>query len=269
MGRHRRAHARRGALVRRAGGDDAARRRPVRLPARSVLAAVGLPLRLDAVHGDPDRHDRRGRGRLRALHRVSAAVVRRGPLPHRADSPVVRLRHLALDGAAARHRAHRAADVDEHARARLGQADSERLHDDEDGRAHRAHRRRPARRVESAGGQRQLRRPVDRARRRAARAGPRRHDDLRHADRAVRRAGRIALFRRCLEQHHVHGRRGQGAAAQHPARARPRHGDRHHAVSARQRRVSRHAALRRASSRRRPTASPRPRSKRSSPAWAR
>ena len=31
---------------------------------------------------------------------VSDAVGRRGPLPHRADSPLVRLRHLALDGAA-------------------------------------------------------------------------------------------------------------------------------------------------------------------------
>ena len=58
-----------------------------------------------------------------------------------ADSPVRRLRRLAVDGAAARHPAHRAADVDEHARARLGQAHSERLHDDEDRRAHRADRR--------------------------------------------------------------------------------------------------------------------------------
>ena len=58
---------RRRAVLRRAGGDDAARRRPVRLPARGVLAALGIPLRLDAVPGHPDRHDRRGGGRLRAL----------------------------------------------------------------------------------------------------------------------------------------------------------------------------------------------------------
>ena len=74
------------------------------------------------------------------------------------------------------------------------------------GALHRADCRRPARRMESAGGQRQPRRPVDAARRGADRAGPRRHDDLRDADRAVRGAGRLALLRRCLEQHHVHGR---------------------------------------------------------------
>ena len=50
-------------------GDDAAGGRSVRLPARGVLAALGLPLRLDAVHGDPDRDDRRRRGRVRAVHR--------------------------------------------------------------------------------------------------------------------------------------------------------------------------------------------------------
>ena len=93
---------------------------------------------------------------------------------------------------------------------------------------------------------RQLRRPVDTTRRRAARAGPRRDDDLRHVHRAVRGAGRVALFRRRLEQHHLHGRRGQGSAPQYSPRARPRHGDRHLAVSARQRRVSRHASIRRA-----------------------
>ena len=173
MGGHRRPHAGRRALVRRTGRDDAARRRAVRLPSRGVLAAVGFSLRLDALHGDPDWHDRRRRGRLRALHGLPPAVVRRGQLPHRADSPLVRLRRLALDGAAPRHRAHRAPDVDEHARARLGQADSGRLHDHEDGRADRAHRRRPARRVESAGGHRQLRRPVDRSRRGADCARPR------------------------------------------------------------------------------------------------
>ena len=163
----------------------------------------------------------------------------------RADSPLVRLRGLALDGAAARHRAHRAADLDEHARARLGQADSERLHDDEDRRAHRAHRRRPARRMESAGGERATSATCGR---RAARCRSRRASTRRPTygmlHRAVRRAGRLALFRRRLEQHHLHGRRSQGAAAQHSARARPRHGDRHHAVSARQRRLSRHAPLR-------------------------
>ena len=49
-------------------------------------------------------------------------------------------------------------------------------------------------------------RPVDAARRDAARPRARRHHGLRHVHRALRGAGRIALLRRCVEQHHVHGR---------------------------------------------------------------
>ena len=41
----------------RAGGDDAAGRRAIRLSARGARAAVGVPLRLDAVSGDPDGDD--------------------------------------------------------------------------------------------------------------------------------------------------------------------------------------------------------------------
>ena len=246
MDPHRCADARRCAVLRRAGGDDAAGGRAVRLPARSVLAAVGIPLRLDALHGDSDRHDRGGRRRLRALHRLSDSVVCRGSLPRSTDSLVARLRGLTLDGAIARHPARRAADVDEHARARLGQADSERLHNDQDRRAPRADCRRSAGRLESAGGDGQLRRPVDTTRCRASRAGPRRDDDLRHVHRAVRGAGGVALFRRRLEQHHLHRRRGQGSATQYSPGARFRHGDRHLALSARQRRLSRHASIRRA-----------------------
>jgi APA family basic amino acid/polyamine antiporter len=59
---------------------------------------------------------------------------------------------LTLDGATARHPARRAADVDEHPRARLGQGDSERLHNDQDRRAPRADCRRSVDRLESAGG---------------------------------------------------------------------------------------------------------------------
>ena len=164
------------------------------------------------------------------------------PPIHLSPGYAVSLSTVQLLGIAAR----RAADVDEHARARLGQADSERLHDDQDRRAHRADRRRPAGRLESAGGDAATSATCGR---RAAPCRSRRASMRRPTygmlHRAVRRAGGLALFRRRLEQHHVHGRRGEGAAAQHSARARPRHRDRHHALSARQRRLSRHAALRR------------------------
>ena len=130
------------ALVRRARGDDAARRRPVRLPARGVLAAVGVPLRLDAVPGHPDRHDRGGGGRLRPVPRRAAGrAIAEDALPR---SPPIhlshRLRRVAVDGAAGRHPADRAADLDQHARPRLRQDHPERLHDGQDRRAARADR---------------------------------------------------------------------------------------------------------------------------------
>ena len=70
---HRRADGHRCARLRRARGHDAARRRSVRLPARSVFPAVGLPVRLDAVPGHPDRNHRGGRGRLRPLFSASCS----------------------------------------------------------------------------------------------------------------------------------------------------------------------------------------------------
>src|SRR3954471_7370181 len=94
---------RRGPLLRRAGGDDAAGRRAVRLPARGLLAALGVPLRLDAVPGDPDRHHRRrGRG-LRPLPRRAGAVRLAGELDRVPHQAVSRLRREPF-GAAARGR---------------------------------------------------------------------------------------------------------------------------------------------------------------------
>ena len=60
--------------------------------------------------------------------------------------------------------------------------------------------------VELRSDQRQPGRPVDAARRDAARARARRHDHLRRVHRPVRGAGGIALLCRCVEQHHVHRR---------------------------------------------------------------
>ena len=76
--RHRGAHADRGAELRRAGRRHAARRRAVRLPARSLRAAVGLPVRLDHVPGDSDRHHRRrGRGLRQVRRRLLSVDLRR------------------------------------------------------------------------------------------------------------------------------------------------------------------------------------------------
>ena len=157
---HRRADDRRRAVVRRAGRDDAAGRRPVRLSARGVFAALGLSLRLDAVSRDSDRHDCRRRGRLRALLRRPGPVDRRGSLSDPAAPPVDRLRAVAVDDAAGRHPDDRAAHVDQHARARIRPDHPERLHDRQDRRARRPDRRRPAARLESHRGRRQLRQPV-------------------------------------------------------------------------------------------------------------
>ncbi len=105
---------------------------------------------------------------------VAGAVDCRGSLPDRADPPVHRLRALAVDDAAGRHPADRAADLDEHARARIRPHHPERLHDGEDRRAGRTDPARPAARLESDGGRRQLRQPLGAARRRRHRARPER-----------------------------------------------------------------------------------------------
>ena len=57
------------AQLRRAGRDDAAGRRAVRLSARSAWAAVGISLRLDSVPGHSDRNDCRGRRGFRQVSR--------------------------------------------------------------------------------------------------------------------------------------------------------------------------------------------------------
>ena len=69
VGRHGADHHDRGAQLRRTGGGYAAGGRAVRLPARSLRSAGRVPVRLDDVPGDPDRHDRGGGGGLRQVHR--------------------------------------------------------------------------------------------------------------------------------------------------------------------------------------------------------
>ena len=75
---HRLPHHRRRPELRRAGRHDAARRRTIRLPARSAGTALGISLRLDAFSGDSDRnHCRRRRG----IRQVSRHFLSRQFLP--------------------------------------------------------------------------------------------------------------------------------------------------------------------------------------------
>ena len=105
-----------------------------------------------------------------------------------------------------------------------GKHHPERLHDGEDRRAARADPRRRAARLEPRRRSPTTSATSGRARgTRRHRAGPDGGHRLRPVRRDLRLADRIALLRRRLEQHHVHGRRSEGPAAEHPAVARARH----------------------------------------------
>src|SRR6266571_7934652 len=84
-----------GALLRRAGGHDAEGGWAICLFARSVLAALGFSLRLDALSRYSDRHNRGSGCRIRALHRCARALGFGEELPDRAH-PFWRLRILAF-----------------------------------------------------------------------------------------------------------------------------------------------------------------------------
>ena len=78
----------------------AARRRRVRVSARSVLPAVGISVRLDAVHGDPDGHHRRGRRGVRALLLAARAAGIGKPLSDRSRAYFAGLCGVAFHRAA-------------------------------------------------------------------------------------------------------------------------------------------------------------------------
>src|SRR5262249_55150015 len=103
------------ALVRRTSGDDAKGRWPICLSSRSILAAVGIPLRLDAFPCDSDRYNCSGRCWIRTLQRRACAVGIGEQLHYRADS-VWRVRSVTFDSTARRPGAHWIFDIYEHAR---------------------------------------------------------------------------------------------------------------------------------------------------------
>ncbi len=141
-------------VLRRAGRDDAAGRRTVSLPARGVLAAVRLSLRLDAVPRHPDRIHRGGRRRLRTLRRRAVAGHLRGEISAGSVAPDARLCRVAVHGPTRRRDHDRRADGDEHLRPALRQARAEPVHRHQDGGAVGTDRRRAGARLERGGGRR-------------------------------------------------------------------------------------------------------------------
>ena len=167
-------------------------------------------------------------------------------LPDPARAPLDRLRRIALDGAARRLRPDRAADVDQHARARVRQVHPERLHDGEDRRAGRADR--------------------DRSRGRAGTPAPSRPTSAISGRRAARSRSRRASPRvtafglfvaMCVAQtgslfssdawNNITFTAGEvkNPRRNAPAFARARHRHRHRPVPARERRLPGDAAVRR------------------------
>ena len=93
LGAGRRAHNHRRALLRRAGGNDAARRRAVRLLARSLWSSGRIPFRLVPAAGHSNRHHRRGRSCFCTLHGRARAAGLRVKLHYCAGTSFWQLRH--------------------------------------------------------------------------------------------------------------------------------------------------------------------------------
>ena len=229
---------RRGPQLRRTGCHDAARRRSVCLPARSAGAAVGISLRLDALSGDPDRDHCRRRCGLRQVSRhllsfdfflqldrallESAADPYR---PHGAGKHGDRAEHAEPGG----HSGGSVAVGHQYLRPEDRRADSERFH--------LCQGFRPAgsgfagivcrTQCAGAGGKFSGKLLAQRGPGRAARGagGSGRPDGAGgHADHSRGGPGRIAVFRRRLEQRDFHRRRSEESQPQSAAVAGAGHG---------------------------------------------
>ena len=132
---HRRSDRQRRPILRRTSSHDAAGRRAVSLSARGILAAVGLPLRLDAVSRHSDGLHRGGGRRLRALRRRPVAGPLRGSLSPRSLAPERGLCPVAVLGPTGRRGHDRPSDRDEHRRSALRQARAEPVHPHQNGSA--------------------------------------------------------------------------------------------------------------------------------------
>ncbi len=117
-----------GAFLRRTGGDDAEGRRAIHLPARGVLSALGLFVRLDALPGDSDGNHCRGRGGLCAISGSGVAgnfSERVYCSSHRALGKICDQSFRAATGRAA---SDSFSDAAQHARIEAREIDSECVH---------------------------------------------------------------------------------------------------------------------------------------------
>ena len=228
--------------LRRTGGHDAARRRPVRLSARSARAAVGISIRLDAVSGDPDRHHRRGRSGLRQVSRhllsldfvlkLDCALLESSAHSYWPDGPG-KYGSRPQHAEPGRHSGGGRALGHQYLRRENRRVDPERFYRRQGfgpagpGVARAVHRTQCAGAGGKLSGQLLAQRITGGATRGAG--GSRWPDGAgRHADHSCGGAGGIAIFRRCLEQRHLYRRRSKESQPQPAAVAGPRYrrGDR-------------------------------------------
>ncbi len=122
-------------LLRGACGDDAERGRSLCLPARGFFAALGVPVRLDALSGHTGGRHRGGRGSLLGISGRDCPGRLFDLVDNRPDKSLDKLRRKPFDAATDRHTFNSRAHAYKHARASYRQDDSKRLHLREDARA--------------------------------------------------------------------------------------------------------------------------------------
>ena len=124
-------HAGGGAVVRRVGRNDAAGRRSIRLPSRSIFATLGILVRMDFVPGYSNRNDRGFVSRILPLSGRAVAANLGDQLHHPAHSYSADLCALAFHRSTGRAPGHNFPDLGQHEGAQVREGSTERLYHDE------------------------------------------------------------------------------------------------------------------------------------------
>ena len=244
MAHHRSAHPGGGALLRRTGGHDAPGRRPIHLSARSLLAALGVFIRLDPVHGHSDWNHRRRWHRLRPLPRRLVAGCFRDQLHHSAHQHYIRLCGLAQHRAIDRHRNYPHPHLDQFHGYALRQRRAECFYRSQDWRAGRRDSAGPVHRREIRSHPGQFHQFLLPAQFHQYCPGPFTGNPVRPSGCPGCRPGGFPVLCRCVEQHYVHRRRSAESQKECSAVAGVGNRNRHHAVLPRQRFLPVRTALR-------------------------